>query len=360
MKSIICFTESLAGGGAEHQMALLAQFLKEEGYDVSIVTYADLPDHYEIPCTIRRIKLSEGRNKTIKLIHVFFYFLFIKTDCIISYRKMCNIRLLVPMFFRSRKIKVLCSERNTTIGSPDIARRIMVKYLYRRADYIIPNSFSQARVILGENPRLEYKLRTIHNYTDLLHFKPSNYPPDMDCLRLAVFARFSHQKNPFLFVDALSHLKKKTNRLFEVHWYGGREDDPFYLSVKDYVEDRYASDVFVMHSSVKDPSLLMPSFHAICLPSLYEGFSNSIAEAICCGKPMLVSDVADNGIMVRQGINGFLFDPNDIESICNSFLLFFSLPYDEKCRFARNSREIAESLFNKQEFLNNYIDLIES
>ena len=34
-KSIVCFTESMAGGGAEHQMSFLANFLVEKGYNVS-------------------------------------------------------------------------------------------------------------------------------------------------------------------------------------------------------------------------------------------------------------------------------------------------------------------------------------
>ena len=49
MKRITCFTESLGGGGAEHQMVILAGFLAEDGYDVTLVTYASIPDHYDIP-----------------------------------------------------------------------------------------------------------------------------------------------------------------------------------------------------------------------------------------------------------------------------------------------------------------------
>lgn len=37
MKKIHCFTESQAGGGAEHQMNILAGLLAEKGYDVTLV-----------------------------------------------------------------------------------------------------------------------------------------------------------------------------------------------------------------------------------------------------------------------------------------------------------------------------------
>ena len=104
----------------------------------------------------------------------------------------------------------------------------------------------------------------------------------------------------------------------------------------------------------------MGNYHAACLASIYEGFSNSIAEGICCGKPMLVSDVSDNSQMVHDGENGFLFDPKQTDSIVDAFMRFFSLSHNEMCRLGQRSREIAEGLFDKEHFISQYIDLIES
>jgi hypothetical protein len=57
MKRITCFTESLGGGGAEHQMVILAGMLAEKGYDVTIVTYASIPDHYDTPKGVKRVDI---------------------------------------------------------------------------------------------------------------------------------------------------------------------------------------------------------------------------------------------------------------------------------------------------------------
>ena len=365
MKKITCFTESLGGGGAEHQMVILAGMLAEKGYDVTIVTYADVPDHYSVPDGVNRIKIAEGKSAIKKNFAVFSYFIKEKTDCVISYRKMCNIRALVPLSFRGKRVKVICSERNTTTGKPDFERRLMVHVLYNRADYIVPNSESQTQYMRKENPRLIYKLRTIHNYTDLQHFTVCNLPMTQNVLKIAVFARYSKQKNPILFAEALAELKTKTNRAFQVHWYGsqvgvnnGFNND--YLAVKSKVEELGIDDVLKLHPAVKDTYALMGDYHAVCLPSLYEGFSNSIAEAICCGKPMLVSDVADNGIMVHDGENGFLFDPKYTDSICDAFLRFFALSSGDLIRMASESRRIAETIFDKERFISQYTDLIES
>lgn len=371
MKRITCFTESLGSGGAEHQMVILAEFLAEEGYNVTLVTYASVPDHYETPSGVKRIDIgaTQAKGKAmkafIKIFKCFHYFLWLKTDCVIAYRQCANLRVLPPLFFRSRKkVKVICSVRNSS-SFLSFKHKLLLYGLYRRADFIVPNSKTQTDFIASYKPQLQPKLRTIHNYTDLQQFGISEMPADMSVIKVAIFARYSAQKNPIGFVKVMSELKKRTAHLFEVHWYGTQKNEkgdynPEYLRIKQAVEELGLEDVLKLHPAVKNPALLMGNYHAACLASFYEGFSNSIAEGICCGKPMLVSDVSDNSLMVHDGENGFLFDPKQTSSIVEAFMKFFSLSRDEMCRMGQRSREIAENLFDKKHFIQQYVDLIES
>ena len=98
----------------------------------------------------------------------------------------------------------------------------------------------------------------------------------------------------------------------------------------------------------------------MCLPSLWEGFSNTLSEYICCGRPVIASDVADNGVMVKEGINGFLFNPTEVTEIVSCFENYFSLPDEKTDQMAHESRNIAEELFSKEKFANSYVQLIES
>lgn len=371
MKRITCFTESLSSGGAEHQMVILAGLLAEEGYDVSLVTYASIPDHYETPQGVNRIDIGATRvkNKTlkaiVKILKCFHYFLWLKTDCIISYRQCANLRVLPSLFFRNKKkIKVICSDRNES-KRLRFRHKLLLNVLYRRADFIVPNSKTQTDFIVSHKPQLRSKLYTIHNYTDLQQFRPSEIPADLSIRKIAVFARYSAQKNPLGLAKAIYELKKRTTHPFEVHWYGAQKDEDgdsnnAYVNFKNAIDELHIGDVLHLYPPVKNPAERMGNYHAACLASIYEGFSNSIAEGICCGKPMLVSDVSDNSVMVRDGENGFLFDPKQTESIVESFLKFFHLSYDEMCRMGQRSREIAEELFDKGIFIRQYVDLIES
>ena len=363
---IICFTESLAGGGAEHQMVILAGLLAEEGYDVTLVTYASVTDHYDTPPNVMRIDIGKTRIKNkwlkalIKILKIFHYFLRVKTDCIIAYRECANLRVLLPMIFRRRKIKVICSDRNTSTHLT-FKHKLLLYYLYFRADYIVPNSQTETNFIAEHKPSLKSKLRTIHNFTDLNHFELSPIPVDISVIKVAIFSRYDKQKNPVGLAFAIHKLKTETKRLFEIHWYGAQlNESSGYLEVCNVVDKLDIADSLFLHPAVKNPASLMKDYHAICLPSLFEGFSNSIGEGICSGKPMLVSNVSDNHIMVKDGYNGFLFNPKDTDSICNAFLQFFNLTYEEMFRMGQNSRIIAENLFNKKQFVKRYIDLIES
>lgn len=371
MKRITCFTESLGGGGAEHQMVILAGLLAEEGYDVTLVTYASIPDYYNTPQGVKRVDIgatwAKGNTmKTfIKILKCFCYFLFLKTDCIISYRQCANLRMLPALFFRSRKkVKVICSDRNTsTIVT--FRHKLLLNGLYRRADFIVPNSKTQTDFIVSHKPQLQPKLHTIHNYTDLQQFGTSDIPADLSVIKIAIFARYSAQKNPIGLARAIFELKKRATHPFEVHWYGAQKDENGeynneYLNIKKTVEELGIEDVLLLYPPVKNPASPMGNYHAACLASIYEGFSNSIAEGICCGKPMLVSDVSDNSQMVHDGENGFLFDPKQTDSIVDAFMRFFSLSHNEMCRLGQRSREIAEGLFDKEHFISQYIDLIES
>lgn len=370
MKRITCFTESLGGGGAEHQIVILAMMLADKGYDVKLVTYASIPDHYDIPEGIERIDIGTTRwkGKTmkafIKLLKCFHYFLWIKTDCIIAYRECANLRVLPPMLLRGRSIRVICSDRNTST-TLTFKHKLLLQFLYKRADYIVPNSVTETRFIEKHNPALRPKIKTIHNYTDLQQFEESTIPEDTSLIRFAVFSRYSMQKNPIGFAVALKELKNKTVRPFEVHWYGTQKNSNGsysleYLTLKNKVEELDIKDVLKLKPAVKNPALFMSNYHAVCLASFYEGFSNSIAEGICCGKPMLVSNVSDNSVMVHDGENGFLFNPEDSNSICKAFLSFFDLSYRDMCEMGRRSRILAESLFDKDAFIQQYIELIEN
>ncbi len=365
MKKITCFICSLSSGGAEHQLTELAGLLYEKGYQVEIVTFADLPDHYTIPKGVKRVKLGEEKSDIRKFLAIFYFFLRVKTDCVITYTQRANTFSLIPLLFRSRKLKVIAGERNnTTYSTPTRFEKLLINIgLYRRADYIVPNSYSQKTYILKKRPQWSSKVITIINYTDLEKYKAVPFIVN-EKITIGVFARYNEQKNWKRFADVVRLLKEKTSIPFQIDWFGNKSFkgislNPEYTEFENLIKKYGIEDILHLHDHVKDVTEVIPQFDVLCLPSLYEGFSNSVAEGICSGKPMLVSNVSDNGVMVHDGVNGFLFDPTNVENMCSAFLRFFALIIEERKQMGIESRKIAESLFKKEQFIDSYIKLIE-
>jgi len=362
MKKIVCFIESLTGGGAEHQMQILCDCLYSKGYDLTLVTYADLPDHYTCNPGIKRVSLGKGKSALGRFLSIFFYFLTVKTDCVISYRVACNARVLVPLLLR-QSINVIVGERNLTIGKRSFFGKLCSNLLYYRANHIVSNSFSQEKYLRSLGKRWADRVCTIINYTDINQFGESVMPKSTDIVKIAIFARFSAQKNSSRFIQMLSELKCESKVLFHVDWYGNQGTEGCnseYLKSKNLVDELSLHNVISLLEPVKNPASLMSNYHAVCLPSLYEGFSNSIAEGICSGKPMLVSSVSDNSVMVKENVNGYLFNPFSIESMKEAFLKFFNTSLEEKIIMGEKSREIAETLFDVDLFFYKHKQLIES
>lgn len=360
MKRIHCFTESLAGGGAEHQISILANMLSEKGYDVTVVTYADATDHYPLSENVRRVKLGQGKSGVGKVLSIFNYFIREKTDCVISYRTNCNTRILLPMLFRGKSINVICSERGFTKGKASYFEKLNTRFLYCRANHIVTNCHAQRKNLAEYNKRWCSKLTTIINYTDTEHYKALPQPFSDGKMKIGVFANFSIWKNWERLAEVVKRLKEEGCTNYVIHWYGnikgGRQNyEKFSGLIKEYGLEKY----IVVYDAVKDTAEYMPKYNVICHPSVTEGFSNTICEAICCGRLVIAGDVSDNGIMARPGENGILFDPLSIESMFDAFKRLLSMSHEDIEKHGERSREIAEDLFQKGIFINSYIDIIE-
>jgi glycosyltransferase involved in cell wall biosynthesis len=57
---------------------------------------------------------------------------------------------------------------------------------------------------------------------------------------------------------------------------------------------------------VEDIESVWAEHHALILPSRYEGLPLALVEAMLCGRPAIVTDVAGNAELVKEGISGFV------------------------------------------------------
>lgn len=96
--------------------------------------------------------------------------------------------------------------------------------------------------------------------------------------------------------------------------------------------------------------------HIFCLPSKYgEGVPKVLIEAAACGKPLVASNIAGCREIVVDGLNGYLFEPGNVESIINSLEpLILSSRLRQK--MGLKSRAIAVSEFSVSFVINKTIE----
>ena len=87
------------------------------------------------------------------------------------------------------------------------------------------------------------------------------------------------------------------------------------------------------------------SYHAFCLPSVYEPWGVVIHEMTALGLPILSSNKCGAAIdLVIEGENGYKFDPYRFESIYNAIVTYIKLPYTKKTAMSLNSNKIARNI----------------
>jgi len=118
-----------------------------------------------------------------------------------------------------------------------------------------------------------------------------------------------------------------------------------------------ASRVHLLGHS-NDVDRVLGAFDVFVLPSISEGMSNTLLEAMAAGVPPVASDVGGNGEIVRDGIDGRLF-PSDDEAALRACLVALCGDGAERARLAAAARERVLSTFDIDQMIERYERLYE-
>lgn len=106
---------------------------------------------------------------------------------------------------------------------------------------------------------------------------------------------------------------------------------------------------------------ILPAFDVFVLPSRTEGTSISLLEAQACGVPAVVSHVGGNPNIIKHGLNGFLFKPDDSDAMAQRIKEII----DDKPMAHLMGVAARENVINRfsvqsmiKEYENSYLDLL--
>jgi len=356
---ILCFTDCLGAGGAQRQLVGLAVMLHQKGYDVKVCYYFDIPFYKEFleERGIRHELIPSANSHIKRFLAVTKYFRQEKPDWVIAYQETPSICGCVARLFNHR-FKLIVSERNTTQHT-DYKERIRFN-LFRMADVVVPNAYSQEDYIKRTFPFLSDKVVTIPNFVDLDYFVPSVKRKRRETPEVMVAASIWASKNTLGFIDVVAVLKEKGHK-FHISWYGLNEKNKGYCDqCQEKIERLGVGDCIELMEKANQIKERYQNADFFCLPSFYEGTPNVICEAMACGLPIACSNVCDNSRYVKEGENGYLFDPLDGKNMADTISRMLSASDNEYDTFCANSRRLAEKLLSPDTFVDNYLKLINS
>ena len=177
-----------------------------------------------------------------------------------------------------------------------------------------------------------------------------------DKVSFLLVARLIKEKGIALYMEAAKILKAKYPKA-EFHLIGAPETSPSAIS-EDELKDLHKQGVIFFHGKQRNIEEHLHNRDVFVLPSYYrEGLPRTTLEACACGNPIITTDSVGCRESVKEGENGFLIKPQDLDSLVKSMEFFITNP-DKIREMGFNSRKYAEERFDVNIINNDLISLI--
>lgn len=121
--------------------------------------------------------------------------------------------------------------------------------------------------------------------------------------------RLVAQKAQHYLIDIAQQLKKNEVD-FKIQIAG---EGPLYNELQEEIAKQNLTKQIELLGFVKDMTLFMRQIDIFVSTALWEGFGFVLAEAMVAKKPVLAFDLSSNPELVKDGENGFLISPQNIE-----------------------------------------------
>jgi glycosyltransferase involved in cell wall biosynthesis len=133
-------------------------------------------------------------------------------------------------------------------------------------------------------------------------------------------------------------------------------DGPQRAAIEAILREADAAQDAWLAGERSDIELLMRGLDAFVLPSLAEGISNTILEAMATGLPVVATDVGGNRELIDDGITGRIVPSADPERLAQAMLEDFC-DRDRARGHSRAAREAAEKRFSLDRMVADYCAL---
>ena len=209
------------------------------------------------------------------------------------------------------------------------------------------------------------RVAQLYNGVDGQRFRPARGERDAiagspftaaDLWLVGAVGRLNPVKDPLMlahaFVRALALAPQARARLRLVI----AGDGPLRAQMEQALSAAGAADLAWFAGDRNDVPELMRGLNAFALPSLAEGISNSILEAMATALPIVATRVGGNGELLQDGVTGRLVPPRNVDTMAEAILDDWQHP-DNACERGRRARADVERRFSLDAMVDAYAEL---
>ncbi len=361
MKKVLIFIDNLGSGGAQRRAINIANLLKENRYDVTLLTYHQ-GVFYNSECLGLKIECLEQRNKGKRLIILLKYLVNCNYDVVVSFMDSPNFIACIAKILGGRW-KLITTESSAQKSSFE-GKRYLMNYLERVIDYKVCNSHNSMNMWMKNYPFIRGKIGVIYNPVIIKEdksqiidtYKTSNFP-----LKITIAASYQYLKNPIGLIKAVAKLSESNTKKIIIEWYGRIEptegDRKAYDEAMSLVEKYHLEECIHLNCETKDIYRLIKESDAVGLFSMVEGLPNAICEGMMLKKPVVMTRVSDYNMLVNG--NGYLCDASDENSIANALEQMINSSPELIRKMGEKSYTIAQELFSPDVVIRQWIHIIE-
>jgi glycosyltransferase involved in cell wall biosynthesis len=353
----------LGGGAANATDFILREYAKIPDFEVDLVTSSIDSEYHldQIGDRVRIHKLPIGKNENNLhfqsqkdlLIYAWKAYRFSQKLIQKNQYDLTHSFFTVPcgaiswMIRRKYKIPYIISLRGSDV--PGYSDRF--SFIYSILTFFIVEIWKKSAAVISNSEELkELALKTnskqaidiIANGVDIEKFRPAIEKRDAKKIYLTVGAtRLTARKGTKYLIEAIDSLVKKGRDIHMIVM--GEGDDKENLEKQVAQLDLQERIKFVGRIPNTETSAFYQKANIFVLPSLNEGMSNAMLEALASGLPLISTDTGGAKQIIQAGKNGFIVRMKDsadiaekIEKIINNPELIISM--------GNESRRIAEGM----------------
>lgn len=308
---------SLACGGVERVVATMANYWAACNHKVTVLTFDDggEPPFFPLSSNVRHIPLALNRDSSNAAKALRNNFRLIRTlrsyihnshpDIVISFLTRTNVRTLLAAF--GLNVPVIVSERaDPKIENPGRIWKLLRRLTYRSASGIVAHTRASAAYL---SQLLKLEVADIPNpvcVTSDAHRSPTPGKPT-----IVAAGRLELEKGYDVLIESFSRVAHDIEGLTLRIFGDGAERTKLESLRSQLGLDSRVS----LPGQTREISSALDEATLFIAPSRFEGFGNSICEAMARGIPVIASDCSGPREIITPGTDGVLVPIEDVEAL---------------------------------------------